>query len=91
MVKKIIDTDNVIGRNIRKLRTERHITQTQLVRLLQLEGIDIIREVLVKIESGRQNVKLEQLRAIKKIFGVTWEELLDEPEQEPKQDQEQEP
>lgn len=90
MVKKIIDTDNVIGRNIRKLRTERHITQTQLVRLLQLEGIDIIREVLVKIESGRQNVKLEQLKAIKKIFGVTWEELLDEPEpeQEPKQDQE---
>lgn len=85
MVKKIIDTYNVIIINIRRLRTERNISQTQLVRLLQLKDIDIIREALVKIESGRQNVKLEQLQAIKKIFNITWEELLDEQKPEPKQ------
>jgi len=70
LAKKIIDDENIIGCNIRRLRTERNIGQTQLVRLVQLQGVDLIRETLVKIESGKQNVKLSQLRAIRNILGV---------------------
>jgi len=69
-----------IGRNIRRIRLQQNIGQTDLVRMLQLENINIIREALVKIESGRQSIKLSQLRAIKKVLNTTYDELLEENE-----------
>ena len=39
-----------IGKNIRRVRKSRKIGQTELVRQLQLLGIDMTRETLVKIE-----------------------------------------
>lgn len=74
---KIIDNANIIGKNIKHLRLNKNIGQTDLVRLIQLEGVDMIREVLVKIEGGRQNIKLVQLKAIKKILDASWEDLLE--------------
>ena len=41
-----------IGKNIRRVRKARNIGQTELVRQLQLLGIDMTRETLVKIERG---------------------------------------
>ena len=41
-----------IGKNIRRVRKSRKIGQTELVRQLQLLGIDMTRETLVKIERG---------------------------------------
>jgi len=72
--------NNCIGRNIRRLRLEQNIGQIDLVRMLQLENINIIRETLVKIEGGRQSIKLSQLRAIKKVLNTTYDELLEEGE-----------
>ena len=65
---KIIDRENVIGSNIRRFRVEKGIGQTELVRDLQLRKIAITRETLVKIESGRQHIKLDQLRAIRDVW-----------------------
>ncbi|WP_208945420.1 transcriptional regulator, partial [Enterococcus cecorum] len=62
-VEKIIDNKNVIGSNIRRIRLEKKIGQTELVRELQLRKISITRETLVKIEGGRQHIKLVQLKA----------------------------
>lgn len=42
-----------IGKNIREIRVARGIGQTELVRLLDLQGIPITRECLVKIERKR--------------------------------------
>ncbi len=42
-----------IGANIRQIRKERHIGQTELVRMVQLTGVDLTRETLVKIERGK--------------------------------------
>ncbi len=50
---KIIDNDNIIGGNIRRIRLEKGIGQTELVKQLQLINIDITRETLVNIESGK--------------------------------------
>lgn len=69
---------NCIGRNIRRIRLEQGIGQTDLVRLLQLENVEMIRETLVKIEGGRHSIKLSQLRAIKKVLNTTYDELLKE-------------
>ncbi|MDT2435625.1 helix-turn-helix transcriptional regulator [Enterococcus avium] len=73
---KIIDPNNVIGRNIKRIRKEKGIGQTELVKMLQLNNVDITRETLVKIEGGRQHIKLEQLREIKEILQVDFENLL---------------
>ena len=72
---KIIDNDNIIGSNIRRIRLEKGIGQTELVKQLQLIDVDITRETLVKIESGRQHIKLDQLVGIRMILGVSYEKL----------------
>ena len=65
-----------IGKNIREIRVSKGIGQTELVRLLDLQGIPITRECLVKIERVIQHVQVEQLRAIKDELNTTYEELL---------------
>jgi transcriptional regulator with XRE-family HTH domain len=75
---KIIDNDNIIGSNIRRIRLEKGIGQTELVKQLQLMDVDNTRETLVKIESGRQHVKLNQLNALKKIFKINYDLILED-------------
>lgn len=70
------DSNNTIGKNIRRIRIKKGIGQTELVRRLQLINVDITRECLVKIERGVQHIKLEQLRGIKDVLKVTYDELL---------------
>ncbi len=65
-----------IGRNIRRIRLEKGIGQTELVMMLQLEGISITRETLVKIERGIQHIQAVQLRGIKNALCTTYDELL---------------
>lgn len=71
------DTNNTIGKNIREARLKAEMGQTELVSKLQLSDIKMTRETLVKIERGIQHIQLEQLRGIKEILDVTYEELLD--------------
>lgn len=76
MVQKIKQNkDGNIGKNIREIRIAKGIKQTELVRLLELQGIPITRECLVKIERGVQHIQVQQLRAIKDGLGTTYEEL----------------
>lgn len=71
------DSNNTIGRNIRRIRKARGIGQTELVSRLHLIGVKITRETLVKIERGIQHIQLEQLKGIKQILNVSYEEILD--------------
>lgn len=73
----IDDSNNTIGRNIRRIRLQKNIGQTELVRKLQLNGVGITRETLVKIERGIQHIKLSQLRGICEILHVTYDDILD--------------
>ena len=65
-----------IGENIRELRKSKGIGKKVLVGLLQLEGVFMIRETLVKIERGIQHIQATQLRAIRDALGTTYDELL---------------
>lgn len=76
LIQKIKQDNGNIGRNIRKIRLARGIGQTELVRLLDLQGIAITRECLVKIERGVQHLYVQQLRGIKDELGTSYEELL---------------
>ncbi|MBM6926400.1 helix-turn-helix domain-containing protein [Pseudoflavonifractor phocaeensis] len=67
-----------IGENIRRVRKLRGMGQTELANRLQLEGIDMTRETLVKIERGIQHISASQLRGIRDVLGTSYEELLKE-------------
>ena len=71
-----IKQDIHIGANIKAVRKGKKIRQVDLVRLLQLEGIEMTRESLVKIENGSQHIKASQLRGIKAALQTTYDELL---------------
>ena len=70
------------GINIRKIRKKRRLGQTDLVRLLQIEGCDMTRECLVKIERCVQHIQASQLQAIKKVLDTTYDVLIDGIEEE---------
>ncbi len=76
MEQKIKRDSICIGQNIRRIRKEKKIKQTELVLLMQLENVNITREALVKIERGIQHIQASQLRAIKKALNTTYDELL---------------
>ena len=76
MEQKIKQVSIDIGGNIRRIRLQKGYGQTELVRMLQLENIDMTRESLVKIERGIQHITGTQLRAIRDCLNTTYDELL---------------
>jgi len=76
MEQKIKQNDR-IGENIRKIRKAKGLGQTDLVRILQIDGCDITRECLVKIERCTQHIQVSQLRAIRKALNTSYDALID--------------
>ena len=77
MSEQKIKSDTIlIGQNIRALRLKAGIGQTELVRRLQLLGVPMTREALVKIEHGRQHISATQLRGIRDLLSVSYDDLL---------------
>ena len=72
-----IKQDFNIGGNIRRIRKSRNMGQTDLVRVLQINGCDMTRECLVKIERGIQHIQASQLHAIKQALNTTYDVLID--------------
>jgi transcriptional regulator with XRE-family HTH domain len=80
MPEQKIKQDSVIriGDNIRAIRKERGIGQTEFVGRLQIMGVAMTRETLVKIERGIQHIQASQLKAIRDALQTTYDELLEE-------------
>ena len=77
MVEQKIKQDAIfIGENIKAIRKQKKIKQIEIVRRMQLMGIEITRESFVKIERGIQHIYASQLKAIKEILDTTYEDLL---------------
>ena len=84
MEQKIKQDKIQIGKNIRRIRKQNKLKQTDMVVRLQLMGMDMTREALVKIERGIQHIYASQLKAIKEVIGTTYDELLSEDSSEEK-------
>ncbi|MDO5322945.1 MAG: helix-turn-helix transcriptional regulator [Clostridia bacterium] len=67
-----IRQDANIGRKIRELRIQAHMTQEQVVAKLQLAGCDISRSIYSQIEGGDYNIRVTELVALKQLFGVDY-------------------
>ena len=64
-----------LGARIRQIREQRNLTQEQLSAKLQLCGCDITRSALAKIEVGQRHVYPDEIKIIKEILRVTFDEL----------------
>ena len=70
-----INYEKSFGQNIRKIRIEKDMTQEQLSAKLQLYGCDITRSALAKIEVGQRHLYPDEIKCIKEILGVSYDEL----------------
>ncbi len=70
------EIEKKIGENIRTLRMKINMTQEVLSAKLQIEGCDLTRSALAKIEVGQRHIYPDELIALKKILAVDCDELL---------------
>lgn len=64
-----------IGNNIRNLREKNGITQELLAIKLQLNGCDITRSAVAKIEVGQRHLYPDEIILIKKILNVSYDDI----------------
>ena len=68
---------NLIGERLKILRNSRNLSQRDLARELQLIGIDIDKNVITRIETNKRYVTDFELQALKEIFNVSYDYLID--------------
>lgn len=66
-----------VGNNIRELREKRGITQDQLAARLQVNGCDITRSALAKIEVGQRHLYPDEVILLKTLLSATYDEIFD--------------
>ena len=66
-----------VGNNIRLLREKRGITQDQLAARLQVNGCDITRSALAKIEVGQRHLYPDEIILLKALHAVNYDEIFD--------------
>lgn len=64
-----------IGENIKRLRIKSQMTQEILAAKLQLEGCDITRSAIAKIEVGQRHLYPDEIILMKKILNTTYDEI----------------
>lgn len=70
------EIEKAIGSNIRNLRKKANLTQENLAAKLQIEGCDITRSALAKIEVGQRHIYPDEIILFKKILKTSYEEIL---------------
>lgn len=68
--------DRKVGLQIRNARERRKLTQEQLSAQLQTRGCDVTRSALAKIEAGQRHIYVYELRVLRELLDVPYEELL---------------
>lgn len=76
---RIIDGEkmNLIGGNVKKLRTKKRLSQQALSNQLELMGVYVCRGSVSRIEDYSRTVTDIELFAIAKVLETTIEELFD--------------
>ena len=69
--------EKIVGQNIKRLREREGFTQEALSAKMQLEGCDITRSALAKIEVGQGHLYSDEIILIKKILNVSYDEIFE--------------
>ncbi len=70
------ETETKVGNNIRRIREAVGMTQDKLAAKLQLEGCDITRSAVAKIEVGQRHLYPDEIILICRILNTTFDEIL---------------
>ena len=69
------NTERKIGENIRRLRERAGMTQELLAIKMQINGCDITRSAVAKIEVGQRHLYPDEIVLLKTILGATYDEI----------------
>ncbi len=70
------EIEKQVGNNIRILREKLKMTQEQLSAKLQINGCDITRSALAKIEVGQRHLYPDEIILLKEILNTSFDEIL---------------
>ncbi len=76
-VKKLNGKSNVIGRNIKKYRELRNLTQRELSNKIALLGIDIYHSDISQIENQKLLLKDFEIVAFCKVLNISYEQIFE--------------
>lgn len=69
--------EKAVGNNIRLLREKQKLTQEQLAARLQVNGCDITRSAVAKIEVGQRHLYPDEIILLKKILNASYEDIFE--------------
>jgi len=69
---------NLISQRLIELRKQHNLSQRDLAHKLQLAGYDMDKNVITRIETNKRYVTDIELRALCKIFNVSYDYLIDD-------------
>lgn len=69
--------ERYVGQKIGYWRDKRGLTQEQLSAQMQVNGCDVTRSALAKIEVGQRHIYLDELKLLKSLLNLSYEELLE--------------
>lgn len=67
--------DLAMGKRIHTLRETNNLTQEDLAARLQTRDCDVTRSAVAKIEVGQRHIYAKEIKALRDIFKVSFEEL----------------
>lgn len=76
-VKRLNGKSNVIGKNIKKYRELKHLSQRELSDKIALLGIDIYHSDISQIENEKLLLKDFEIIAFSKVLGVSYDQLFE--------------
>ena len=72
-----IRRDRNMGDNLRRLRTDKGISQEKLCAELQRRGCDIGRTTYAKYEAGELNIRASVIIELRKIYNCTFDDFFE--------------
>lgn len=69
--------EKAVGNNIRRIIEAQGMTQDMLAAKLQLNGCDITRSAIAKIEVGQRHLYPDEVILIRKILNTTFEAIFE--------------
>jgi len=70
--------NNICGQKVKQIRLDmKNVSQRKLADMLQVQGLDVDKNAIQRIESGQRFVTDIELKALAKVLKVSCQELLD--------------
>ena len=67
--------EKLLGKHISNIRKTQNMTQDELSTKLQLQGCDITRSALAKIEAGQRRIYASEIKALSSVLSISYDEL----------------